>query len=197
MSKLAIIFSLACLGALCASCTPDATEQELRAMCETLVELRGEIPKMTVEEAIEEVEEDFAQRAKANKRSAEMEKEDWDAELEAGIKALKEKMEAQAEDEEVEEEDKVTEEDIQKLKDKIAAKKTETDKRYAERAKQLGPDKELGIQAAKEKVEKLEVKFNKAVDECMVDAKKAPVPQPLAQCRAKAKSTDEFWNICK
>lgn len=197
MKKLAIIFSLVCLGAIGASCTPDATEAELKAMCEKLVELRGEIPKLTVEDVVKEVEQDFDEREKANKRAAELEKEDWDAELEAGIKVLKEKMEAQAEDEEVEEEDKVTEEDIQKLKDKIAAKKADTDKRYAEKAKQLGPDKELGIQAAKDKVEKVKAKFAASVDECMVDAKKAPVPQPLAQCRAKAESTDQFWNVCK
>ena len=197
MGKLAIIISLICFGALCASCTPDATEPELRAMCETLVELRGEIPTLTEEEAIKDVEEDYAKREKANKRAAVLEKEDWDAELEAGIKALKEKMAAQAEDDEVEEEDKVTEEDIQKLKDKIAAKKADTDKRYAERAKELPADKELGIQAAKEKVEKNKALFAEEVEECMVTARKEPVPQPLAKCRAEATSTDQFWNVCK
>ena len=166
-------------------------------MCTNLVKLRGEVPNIDLDEAIKEVEEDFATREKANKRAAVLEKEDWDAELEAGIKALKAKMEEQAEDEDIEEEDKVTEEDIQKLKDKIAQKKADTDKRYAERAKELPADKELGIKAAKEKVVKLKAKFEESVDECMVDAKKAPVPQPLALCRAKAKSTDEFWNICK
>lgn len=197
MSKLTVILCLVCLGVFGASCTPDATEPELTAMCENLVDLRGEVPNFDLDEAIKEVEEDFATREKANKRAAVLEKEDWDAELEAGVKVLKAKMEAQAEDEDVEEEDKITEEDIQKLKDKIAAKKTDTDKRYAEKAKELPADKELGIKAAKEKVEKNKALFAKEVEECMVTARKEPVPQPLAKCRAEAKSTDQFWNVCK
>jgi len=193
MSKLVFIVSVIGLGALAAACTPDATEQELKAMCEKLVELRGEVPTIDLDAAIKEVEEDFAQREEANKRAAVLEKEDWDAELEAGVKALEAKMA----DEEIEDEEKPTAEDIQALKDKIAQKKADTDKRYAERAKQLGPDKELGIKAVKEKVEKNKAKFAAEVEECMVTARKEPVPQPLALCRAKATSTDQFWNVCK
>lgn len=200
MNKLAVILSVGFFGALCTSCTPDATEQELKAMCENLVELRGEVKLIKLDEAIAEVEEDFAQREKNNKRAAEMEKEDWDVELEAKLKEMRAAMDAGAsedEDEDEEEEEKPTEEDIQALKEKYEAKKVETDKRYAERAKEFGPDKELGLKAVREKAEKAKAVFDKAVDECLAEAKQEAVTQPVAQCRAKATSRDEYWNKCR
>jgi hypothetical protein len=193
MTRLAAFLSLCSLCAVGASCTPDATEPELKAMCEKLVELRGEVKLIDLDKAVAEVEQDFAEREKNNKRAAEMEVEDWDEELQAKVKELKAAMAA----DDVEDEEKPTEEDLRQLEEKFAAKKVETEKRYAERAKQLGPDKELGLEAVRDKVKRAEEAFAKAVGECLSEAGKDAVPQPIAQCRAKATALDQYWNQCR
>jgi hypothetical protein len=199
MNKLAVIVSLFTAGALIASCTPEATEQELNSMCGNLVNLRGEVELLVLEEANAEVEKVFAKRAAAKKRAAELENEDWDAELEMRLKELKKKMEAEEPelDAEGEEIPKPTEEDVQALKDKYAAKKVETIARYEEFAKSLPEEKQLALADTVQKVEQSKVDFKKAVDECLDMAKKNPVTQKLAQCRIKAKSKDEFFNRCE
>lgn len=167
---------------------PDATEQELKAMCENLVKLRGDIDSTTLQERTVKIEKDFAKRAERIESSKKKELEAWDQELEAKIK----EMTSEEGDKE-----KASEEDIKKEKENYAAKKADVEKRYAEQTKRFDPDKAAALKEAKEKVAKSEADFAEDTKECLAEAKKEGVTQKVAQCRASATSTDQYWNKCR
>jgi hypothetical protein len=180
MRQLVLIGLLVLGGAVTAACAPAASDAELQAMCGNLVTLRGEVDTTTMEERTAKIEEDFAKRAQLHK--------DQQAAAERGAQAdLEGRLEEAGDDAEAKE----------RIEKEGAARKTELAKEGAELEKKIAADKQAAITAAGEKAEAAKVAFDEAVAECVEGAKKEGTTQAVAQCRAKAESTDAYWNQCR
>jgi hypothetical protein len=185
MIRLAVTIAVVCVAALAVSCVTQATDQEIGEMCKTLVGLRGEVDTKSLDELTARIEDDYAQRAKRMEGSKAREIEMWDKELAAKLK------EAEGAEE------KPGEEELKQLKDDFAKKKADVEARYADEVKKLGPSKKAALEEAAKKVDKAQAEFDQAVAECVAEAAKEGVAQQIAQCRAKATSTDQYWNQCR
>ncbi len=196
-------------GVVATSCVPQATDEELNQMCENLVKLRGKIELKPADALVTKIETDFADKKKRLGERQERDLKNWDDELAAKLKELEEK-EAKAKeedkgkkkkkkkgkkDEAEEEEDFAAQK--KKLEEDYASRKEATKKKYAEELKKIGPEKDKAVADAKKKAGEAVGKKKEAVDKCVADAKKEGVFQEVAQCRIKATSTDQYWNVCR
>jgi hypothetical protein len=166
-------------GGVTLGCIPEATEQEMKAMCENLVKLRGEIDLSDEAELIAEVEEEFKREAKRLKDWKERDLKGWDDELTAKLKALTDDAEKES------------------LKAEYEKKKQITASKHDPGIAALDGKKKAAIDAAKKKAVENRGLYAKAVEECVSKAKKEGVSQKVATCRIKANSTDAYWNACR
>jgi hypothetical protein len=156
-----------------------ATESELKGMCENLIELRGEIDLSEESVLVANVEEDFK---KERKRLLDWKARDlkgWDDELAAELKNIED------------------DEEKKKLTEEYAKKKEITASRHDPGIDALDGKKTAAIEAAKKKVVENKAAFEKAVAECVTEAQKEGISQKMAQCRIKADSADKYWNSCR
>ncbi|MCP4674974.1 MAG: hypothetical protein GY854_05605 [Deltaproteobacteria bacterium] len=172
-----LVTVIACVFAV--SCMPAATDAELEQMCDNLVRLRGEVDMSTVKERVAKVEESYSREEKRLKDWLKRDIQAWDKELDVSLQELK------------------TDEEKEKLKAEYAAKKEVTRKKHQPGIEAIGPKKEAAIKEAKKKFEESQAEFKKAATKCVEDARKEGVSQKAAQCRIKATSKDQYWNLCK
>jgi len=166
-------------SAVTTGCVAKATDQEIEAMCENLVKLRGEVNTDPVEKLIADVKESYQREEKRLEAWKARDLKGWDDELAAKLNDAKDDAEKAALTEEYTKKKEVTaskhDPDIQALPGKMAA----------------------AIEEAKKKAEDNKAAFKAAVDECIGKAKTEGVSQKAAQCRIKATSTDQYWNACR
>ncbi len=177
-----ICFSVIMTISVCAfsvSCMPAATDAEIGQMCDNLVRLRDEIDMSTIKERVAKVEESYAREEKRLKDWLKRDIQAWDKELDVSLQELK------------------TDEEKAKLKAEYTKKKEVTKKQHQPGIEAIGPKKAAAIKEAKKKFEESQVEFKKAKEKCVADASKEGVTQKAAQCRIKATSKDQYWNLCR
>ncbi len=179
MKQLVRTTAMVCVCFFVVSCVTKATEDECKQMCDNLVRLRGQIDMSTVAERTAKVEESFKREEKRLKDWMERDLAAWDEELKA-------KLAAQEKDDEK-----------KKLTEEYEKKKEVTRQKHLPGLKELGPKKEAALKEAQKKAAESKTEFDKAVEECKAEAIKEGVPQSAAQCRTKATSTDQYWNVCR
>ena len=175
---LTIVALLASSALLAAGCASSASDAKLEAMCAHLFELRGgAVPSEA--EVVAEVEEDFAAKKKHL--------EDWKA---RDMKGWDEELAEKLAEAESDEDEQALEEEYEKKK-KIGADQFDQD------IEELEPKKKEALAAAKAKNASLLEAREAEIKECVDGAKAEGVSRALAECRAEAESTDEYWNVCK
>ncbi len=179
MNKLVGITATVCICLFVVSCVTKATEDECKQMCENLIGLRGQIDMSTVAERTAKVEESFKREEKRLKDWLKRDLDAWDEELKAKLAELKK------------------DDEKKKLTEEYEKKKEVTRQKHLPGLKELGPKKETAINEAQKKAAESKAEFDKAVEECRDDAVKEGVPQSAVQCRIKATSTDQYWNVCR
>jgi len=180
MRRLTFMAALLCGAAMLGGCAPSATEPELKAMCENLAALRGEVDSRTLEERTAKVEEEFGKREALAQEQQEAALKGADGMLEADLQEA-------GDDEETK----------KAARAEHAATRKRLEQEGADEAAALKSDKEAALAEAKTAFEQAQKDLAEALDTCMAEARNEGVTQPVAQCRIKAESTDAYWNQCR
>lgn len=166
-------------GIICTGCIQEASEQEIEAMCENLVKIRGEVDMSSEAELIAQVKESFKKEEKRLRDWKARDLKGWDDELEAKLKEAKDDAEKA------------------KLKEEYEKKKVVTASKHDPGIDGIGDKMKKSIESAKKKVVENQALYAKKVEECITSGKKEGVSQKVAQCRIKAENPDTYWNVCR
>jgi len=170
---------LAALGSLSAiSCAEPPTEQELDDMCRNLEKVRGEIDTTPVIEIAGKIEKEFTDRLDALQKESDTALKAVDDELQTKLAAA------------------TTDDEKAKLNEEYAPKKDEAAKKFDDAMQALSIERTDAMKKAGEKAEKDQKALEENIKKCKTDKKTADTSKPVAQCRIKAKTVDEFWG-CK
>jgi recombinational DNA repair ATPase RecF len=170
------------LAVLAGGCLPAATDQEIEKMCENLVRLRGEADLTPVEERIAAIDKDIAARKAGLESRHAQTVEGLDRDLAARLAEIGEQAKP---------------EDRAAIEQEIATRKADAETQRAEALSRLEPDREARVAEAREKLEQAKATAKTAIEDCAGKARTEGVTQKLAQCRAEAGSTDQYWNQCR
>ena len=185
MKKKAFLGSIGMMMIL-AGCASKATDEQLGVMCENKLKITGMLRGTNDEEESARITEEYAQKEKGLTEEMERDLKGMDDVL-AG--RLKEIEGGELSDEEKNEKTAAAKEDIAKKKKAI------TDQ-FEPLIEKLTPQKEYALKDAKEYVEKRKAKAADTKQTCITQAKAAGVTAPVAECRAKAATTEEY-DACK
>ena len=161
------------------SCTTSATDEEIAAMCDNLVQLRGEVSNPSVETLISDIEVRFDKQQKQLEESRMREQRVLNEELQT-------KLEAAGKDE-----------DKEALKAEYAVKIKEISANHAPGIAAMDAQKKEAVTSAKEQAQENKAAWDEAVNQCVTQARSEGVSQKVARCRINADSTDKYWNICR
>ena len=161
------------------ACVSDATPDEKEKMCENLVKLQGNAKIITVADAISVITTEYNQKEKEIKEQQTEE-----------IKTLEQQHEQYLADAKSAKEKETIQKEMEAQKELINAN-------YAEKMKRMTPERENAIQDVKYKADRMRDDYKNSIKKCINDLALFGVDQELAQCRARAKTVDEFWKNCK
>ena len=179
MTRVVITSVFALMGFAHVSCVEQATQEESKAMCETLVRLRGKIETLNEEELLAKVEEDFNKEEVRLRAWMDRDLKAWDDEFDVKLAEAK------------------TDEEKATLKADYEKRTEVARQKHTPGIEQLRPKKEAAKKEAKQKAEDAMSEWSASVDECLTGALKEGTPKKVAECRIKAESTDQYWNVCR
>ena len=179
MKKTSFFIVAAVVAFTLAGCEPEASEDELKLMCQNLVKVRGQANVPTVEALEKEVQAEF--KTKEDKLLAwkERDMKGCDTDTEEALDADSEPITPE------------------KVKADFAKKKAIGAKQFDDDLLKLTVEKKERIAGLGDIVAAAQADFEKITEECIAEAKKEKISQSLAACRISAPDKDTYWNKCK
>jgi hypothetical protein len=174
-----VLTSLSFMALFAVGCIPNATDDELKQMCENLVKLRGDIDNSSEAQLIAAEEERFKKEAIRLEDWKARDLKGWDDELQAKLAGVEKEEEKEA------------------LQAEYAKKKAITASKHDPGIAALDGKKKQAIEAAKKKAVENQAAWDGAVRDCTEKARQEGVSQKMAQCRITASSVDQYWNACR
>lgn len=220
MRKKTIIAFSVLMAAPLIGCGSKATDEQIDKMCRNSAEIEGHMQGASVEEAVKNVEEEWAFKEKKLKEDLARDLQGWDDVLEQKLADLEkaplqpppeeeqadedaDKKDKKAKKGKKEEKEPTLEELKQQREDQKKAILEDAEKKKQEIQDQYKPDfekheprKARAVKEAREIAEKRKAKADKAIEECIANYKKNGVAAETAECRIKATSKKE-WNDCE
>jgi hypothetical protein len=201
MNKLIKMAILILTTMLLSSCQESASDDELNAMCDNLIKVRGEITIPDAAKLKADIEADFAAKKKHLEEWKAREMKSWDDELKSKLAAL-DKEEADKKGKKAKKKGAKKSEDDEKdpkkqLQEEYAKKKSIGAAQFDKDIAALAPAKEEALSSIKDKIVKMQAEYDSAKQQCLKQAKSEGVSKKLAQCRINAQDKDAYWNRCR